>query len=75
MRKTVYACITDWQYEVCEAPDLEGNMPFYSSVEELKLLRSCWKQCGIVRLEISEAGMVEPPLFFGGDDEADDQAR
>lgn len=62
MKKTVYACLTDWYYEVCEAPDLEGRMPLYSSVEELKLSRPCWKECGIVSLEISEAGVIEPPL-------------
>lgn len=51
--KIMYACQTDWRYEMGEAPDLEGSMPLYSSVEELKKQRTCWDECGIVEVEIT----------------------
>lgn len=57
--RTVYACGVDWQHEICEASDLEGKMPLYSSVEELKAKRTCWKECGIVELSISEVKWIE----------------
>jgi hypothetical protein len=62
---TFYSCGVDWQHEIGEAPDLEGSMPLYSSVEELKEKRSCWKQCGIVKLELSLKEWVEPQKLFG----------
>jgi hypothetical protein len=58
--KIVYTCGVDWQHEICEAPDLEGKMPFFSSVEKLKAKRSCWKSCGIVKLRIKLEEWVEP---------------
>lgn len=51
--KTLYSCETDWDWEIGEASDLEGKMPLYSSIEELKENRSCWDSCGIVELEIT----------------------
>lgn len=62
-KKTVYTCGVDWQHEVGEAPDLEGKMPFYSSVEELKSKRPCWESCGIVELKIVEISWVAPQDF------------
>lgn len=41
--KTLYACGIDWQCEIGEACDLEGKMPLYSTISELKEKRSCWK--------------------------------
>lgn len=58
--RIVYACSTDWSCEICEAPDLEGKMPLYSSIEELKSKRPCWSECGIVRLKIELEEVVEP---------------
>ncbi len=51
----LYACGVDWQHEIGEAGDLEGKMPLYSSIEELKAQRTCWAECGIVVLELTEA--------------------
>lgn len=66
--KTVYLCGVDWQHEIGEAMDLEGSMPFYSSVEELKEKRTCWKQCGIIEAEIKMIKWVEPQDLFGKED-------
>lgn len=62
--KTLYACAVDWQHEVGEASDLEGEMPFYSSIDELKSQRPCWKQCGIVELKIQFVSFPEPQNLF-----------
>lgn len=62
--KTLYACGVDWNHEVGEACDLEGNMPFYSSVEELKEKKSCWKGCGIVEVKVELVKWVEPEKPF-----------
>jgi len=51
-KRKLYACGVDWQHEIGEAPDLEGKMPLYSSVEELKQKRTCWDECGIVEIEL-----------------------
>lgn len=61
--KTLYACGVDWQYEIGEAFDLEGSMPLYSSVEELKELRPCWEECGIVELKLEKVRWVVPQNF------------
>jgi hypothetical protein len=52
MRK-MYACGVDWQQEIGEAPDLEGKIPLYSSIQELMNKRSCWTECGIVEIQLS----------------------
>lgn len=62
--KTLYACGVDWDHEIGEAPGLEGKMPLYSSVEELKKNLSCWKDCGIVEVEINLKKWVENPVPF-----------
>lgn len=69
MGRKLYACGVDWQYEIGEAPDLEGRMPLYSSVEELKKARPCWKNCGIVELEISLVSWPEPQNLFTDESE------
>lgn len=51
--KVMYCCGVDWRHEMGEAPDLEGRMPLYSSVKELKSKRTCWVDCGILRLELN----------------------
>lgn len=63
MRK-LYVCGLDWQCEIGEAPDIEGKMPLYSSVDELKKARPCWEECGIVELEVQLVSWVEPQDLF-----------
>lgn len=63
MSKTFYACAVDWQHEMGEADDLEGKMPLYSSVEELKTERPCWDECGIVELKLELVKWIEPQNF------------
>lgn len=50
----LYICGVDWQHEIGEAHDLEGKMPFYSTIKELKRDRRCWKECGILEVEVKE---------------------
>ena len=60
MSKIVYACGVDWQHEIGEARDIEGKMPLYSSIEELKEKRTCWKACGIVEIKLTLKKWIEP---------------
>lgn len=53
MKRKLYCCATDWLHEITEAPDLEGRMPFFSSVERLMAAKPCWSQCGIVEIEVT----------------------
>jgi len=62
--RTMYMCGVDWQHELCEAPDLEGKAPLYTSVEELKRLRTCWEECGIVEVEVKVTQWVQKQNFF-----------
>jgi hypothetical protein len=55
----LYTCGIDWQHEIGKAPVLEGNMPLYSSIKKLKKYRTCWKECGIVELDIKLIKWVE----------------
>ncbi len=56
---TLYSCGVDFQHEIGEAFDLEGSQPLYSTVEELKEKRTCWKSCGIVELKLTEVKWIE----------------
>lgn len=67
MSRTLYTCGIDWQHEICEAHDLEGKMPFFSSVEELKANKKCWKTCGIVEIKAELVKWVEPQDLLGED--------
>jgi len=62
--RTLYACGVDFQHEICEAPDLEGKMPLYSSIKRLKEARSCWDECGIMKLELKFSRWVHPQDLF-----------
>jgi hypothetical protein len=54
--KKVYVCGTDWDWEIGEAPSCD----VYDSVESLKRKKTCWKQCGIVELEVRLSKVIEP---------------
>jgi hypothetical protein len=60
----MYVCGVDWLYEIGEAADIEGKMPFYSSLEELKADRSCWDSCGIVEIQVDFSRWIEPQKLF-----------
>lgn len=62
--KTLYLCGVDWQHEIGHASDLEGKMPLYSSLKRLKAERKCWKECGIVALEVTEKTWPAPQRLF-----------
>lgn len=59
--KKSYVCGVDWQHEIGEGPN---DIKLYSSLEVLKKERTCWKECGIVELEISVKKWVEPQNLF-----------
>jgi len=59
----LYTCGVDWQHEIGQASDLEGKMPLYSTIEDLKRKRTCWKECGIVEVELKLKKWVEPQRF------------
>lgn len=62
--KKFYACGVDWQHELGEALDLEGRMPLYSTIEQLKKERKCVKNCGIVELKVELNRWVKKQNLF-----------
>lgn len=62
--KKFYCCGVDWQHELGEASDLEGKMPLYSTVKQLKEERSCWKECGIVEIHLELGKWVKKQNLF-----------
>lgn len=53
-------CGVDFQHELGEVPDYT---PVYASVADLKRQRMCWKQCGIVKVEVTTIEWIEPQDF------------
>lgn len=51
-----YMCQTDYEHELGEGPTCQ----IYSSVEHLKEASNCVAQCGIVRVLVTLAEVVEP---------------
>ena len=47
---TAYICETDYNHEF--DPDNADLPQFYSTVKSLKKDRSCWRECGIVEVEV-----------------------
>jgi hypothetical protein len=54
--RKVYVCGVDWRHEIGEAV----NVNVYDSVESLKKRKTCWKNCGIVELEVRFSKQIEP---------------
>lgn len=57
-----YICGVDWQH------DPISQIRFYPTIEELKEKRTCWSECGIVKVLVSNEGVVfrewvEPQQF------------
>lgn len=48
-KRKVYACGVEWQHEFGDIACIT-----YPSVESIKAQRGCWKECGIVELEVKE---------------------
>lgn len=46
-----YLCGIDYQHEM-----EEGLANFYNTIEELKAAKSCWKQCGILKITLDLSG-------------------
>jgi hypothetical protein len=58
--RTAYMCGVDFQHHLGE--DSKATRT-YASVECLKEARECWKQCGIVEVEVRVKAWVEPQDF------------
>ena len=58
--KKSYVCGVDWQHEIGEGPN---DIKLYSSLKVLKKERTCWKECGIVELDIRVKKWVEPQIM------------
>ena len=54
---TVFMCKTDWDYEI-------GNdtVEVYNSIKQLKKMRSCVAECGIVEVEVTLKRVVAERL-------------
>lgn len=44
-----FMCMVDWEFELGDAV---GGNSVYGSVPDLKKHRKCWKECGIVEVEV-----------------------
>lgn len=55
----LYVCSINWQHEIGEAADLEGKMPFYTSLEQLKKEHECWEECGITEVEVLPSKVIK----------------
>jgi hypothetical protein len=51
----VYTCGVAFQHEIGET-----DVRFYESEEQLKKKRTCWKECGIVKVEVKLIEWLEP---------------
>lgn len=60
----LYACAVDWQHEIKECSDLNGKVPLYYTIKDLKKNRNCWKQCGIVEIELNLKRWVKKQNLF-----------
>jgi hypothetical protein len=55
-----YMCGVDWQHELVGA-----DCKIYYSLAQLKRARTCWKECGIVKVEVSLKKWMCPQNFKG----------
>jgi hypothetical protein len=51
-----YMCATDWDHELGEA---SGGTRVFSSTEDLKKYKTCFKECGIVEVEVNFVRLAE----------------
>ena len=58
-----YVCGTDWLHE-CQ--DVIHTVTFFGSTKLLKKTKSCWKECGIVEVEITQTKVIEQSKFRYG---------
>lgn len=56
---TYYICGTDLLHEL---PD-EQSCRFYKTIKNLKVKENCWKECGVVEVEIKEVKWVTTERF------------
>ncbi|MTH96538.1 hypothetical protein [Roseibium sp. RKSG952] len=50
-----YMCKTDFD---CELGRAKGGNPVYPSIEDLKESRSCWNECGIVKVRVEHVETI-----------------
>ena len=56
--KKGYLCGIDFQHELCD--DNANGVELFGSKEALKSNKSCWKECGILEVEIKPIKWIEP---------------
>ena len=55
-----YMCKTDWEFELGNHSNF---VEMYASVEDIKRDRSCWDECGVVKVRVSLVEEVIPENF------------
>jgi hypothetical protein len=63
----IYMCGVDYQHEMDVDIHYSALPEYFMSVEDLKVARTCWKQCGIVELELTPVSWPEKQDLFGHD--------
>lgn len=59
----LYVCGTDWQ---CEAKDVPHAVKFYKTIDRLKSDKKCWKDCGIVEIDMKMSKVIFESTFRHG---------
>lgn len=57
-----YMCSVDFYHEVGEG-NAPGGVTVYQSVKEIRALRPCVNECGIVRVKIELANTIQEPKY------------
>lgn len=53
----VYICGTDFQHHLGPGGDVDG-VEIFNTLADLKRKKPCWKECGVVELEIKPLAYV-----------------
>ena len=60
--KKAYTCGVNWQHELVD--DNANYIEVFGSLKALKKARLCYKECGIVELEIKFKKWIKPQNFL-----------
>lgn len=61
MKIKAYLCTTDWNTEL---PLGVNDVKIYTSLKTLKNQRTCYKECGIVQIEITKKKVIQKGTVF-----------
>ena len=66
--RIAYMCGVDYQHELDE--DHNDFVKLYPNLEAFKANKTCWKECGIVKVQVKIEEWLEPQNFGRKSDES-----